>query len=125
GTWSSSASTGNWSSASNWVAGVIPGATAGTTDADTAIFNSGSTTTLVIPDLTRNLEFITFDTAAAAYTIGTTGGNALLLTSGGTIQTTFTVVNTEIINAPLVIEGTNGLYSFSSGAIDNNKVLNF
>ena len=54
----------------------------------------------------RNLKNITFDTANVnSLTIGSVTGNPLLLTSGGTIQSTSTVVNPQTINAPLILEG--------------------
>ena len=59
------------------------------------------------------------------YVIGSTGGNALSLTPGGTIQMTSLVSNTETINAPLVIEGTDSSYRFSNDASDNTKSLIF
>src|SRR5204863_5399447 len=58
---------------------------------------------------------------APAYTIGTTGGNSLLLTSGGQIQ----IINNSggnamTVNAPLVLEPasnvTAGTYTFNNGA---------
>jgi fibronectin-binding autotransporter adhesin len=119
GTWSPSATTGAWQTTTNWVSHIVPGAPSGTANTDTALFNSSSTTKLITPDANRNLENITFDTAAAAYTIGTTGGNHLLLTAGGTIQiaATFSGANiTETINAPLTLEGD---YNFS----DNGQTI--
>ena len=54
----------------------------------------------------RNVQNIVFTTAnVSSTTIGTTGGPALLLTSGGSIQTTSSVVNPQTVNAPLVLEG--------------------
>ena len=75
-------------------------------NADIAPFNSASTTTAVAIDTYRNIAGLTFDATAAAFTIGTTGGNPLYLTSGGTITilNTFTSANVETINAPLVLE---------------------
>ncbi len=55
--------------------------------------------------------------------IGTTGGNALLLTTGGQIKTTSLVAQTETINAPLVLEGASGSYAFSSNAAAAANVL--
>jgi hypothetical protein len=71
GTWSSSATTGAWQTTTNWLSGIVPGATSGTTNTDTATFNNaGNGQTTIIPDAGRNLENITFDTGAAPYTIG-------------------------------------------------------
>jgi autotransporter-associated beta strand protein len=125
GTWNSTATTGAWETTGNWVSGVVPGATSGTTNTDTATFNSSSSTLLVTPDAGRNLEFITFDTSAAAYTIGATAGNALLLTAGGQIQIagTFTGTNlTETVNAPLVLEGD---YTLADNSTVTGDLLSF
>jgi hypothetical protein len=125
GTWSSSATTGLWSSPSNWVPATAPGATSGTTNTDTATFNSNSSFTSITTDAGRNLENITFDTSAATYAIGTTGGPALQLTSGGTIQIagTFTGANIfETINAPLTLDGS---YTFADNSTNAGVGLDF
>ena len=44
---------------------------------------------------------------------------ALLLSNGGTIQTTSAVANDQNVNAPLVLEGANGRYTFSSNSATN------
>jgi autotransporter-associated beta strand protein len=124
-TWSSTATSGAWQSTGNWIGGTVPGATSGTTNTDTATFNNaGNGQSSIIPDPGRNLENITFDTAAAAYTIGTTGGNALVLTSVGQTQiaSTFSGSNvTETINAPLVLEG--GGCTFANNVAKNDLLL--
>ena len=131
GSWlNTGAANANWSTASNWVSGTVPGATTGTTNADTATFNTavgtyGTSGTPIVIDSGRNLQRITFDLAAAgAYTIGATGGNALLLTSAGAITMNAAVANTETINAPLVMEGAAGTYALTNNATDNSKLLN-
>ena len=54
------------------------GATAGTTNGDTAIFNRSAPHSPLTIDAGRNLKNITFDTSSVnSLTIGTTGGNAL------------------------------------------------
>ena len=107
------ASDTNWANSANW-GGAIPGATSGTTNTGTATFNQSAAHSPTTIDAGRNLMNITFDTAnVSALTIGTTGGNSLLLTSGGTIQTTSTVLDAEAVNAPLLLEGS---YTFTSGA---------
>ena len=96
GTWSSSASSGTWQTTTNWLSGIVPGATSGTTNSDTANFNSSSSTTLITPDLNRNLENIIFDTSAAQYVIGLSISNALLLTSGGEIEIASTISGSNL-----------------------------
>jgi autotransporter-associated beta strand protein len=125
GTWSSTASTGAWQTTTNWISGLVPGATSGIANTDTALFNSASTTTTIVPDATRNLQNITFDTAAAAYTIGTIGGHSLLLTNVGQIQVaaTFSGSNaTETVDAPLVLEGS---YTFANISTIAGVLLDF
>lgn len=124
-TWSGGSVTdGNWSDTANWDSGVAPGSTTDTTNLDEAVFNAaiantwGSTAPIVIDSPTLNLGGITFDTAnVGAYFIGSTGGNSLLLSSGGTIQMTATAITAnQTINAPLVIEGTDGTYTFANNS---------
>ena len=106
--------------------GSAPGATAGTGNADTAWFAGGSTTQTIVPDANRNLQNLTFG-GLAAYTIGTPGGNPLLLTSAGTIQmaATFSGSNTtESVNAPLVLEGGGGSsYTLADNATGAGDLL--
>ena len=116
----------SWSDSKNWDSNTIPGAASGTTNADTATFNISTPDTLVTIDLNRNIKSLTFDTAVASgFTIGSTSAPTLLLSSGGIIQTTTTIANTQTVSAPLVIEGTNGTYTFTSAASDNSKLLDF
>jgi fibronectin-binding autotransporter adhesin len=110
----------NWSNPANWKDGTIAGETGSTTDTDTATFNAApavsgnGTTNPVIVDAGRNLKTIKFDPTADPYVIGTTGGNALLLTGGGFIQIDAGVTNNQTVNAPLILEGAT--YTFSNGA---------
>ncbi len=127
GTWDGGSLTdGNWTTLGNWTGDTaFPGALSGTTNTDIATFNTAiantwgsSGTPILIDSASLNIRGITFDTSAANYVIGTTGGNSLFLTSGGTIQiaSTTTANAIETINAPLVIVGANGTYTFA-----NNK----
>ncbi len=117
GTWSSSAALpGLWQTPGNWVSSIIPGSASSTTNTDTATFNSFSSFVQVNPDLNRNLENVTFDTSAVAYTVGTPTGNPLLLTAGGTIQIAATfsgTMTTESVNGPLALEGS---YTFANNS---------
>ena len=137
--WTGGAGTGPggpnlWETAANWAGGTaasIPGDTSGAlNNGDTAFFvNAGNTETTIRVDLNRNVKGLTFSSAAAAaYTIGDAGpggGNPLLLTSGGIIQTGQSVTATQTVNAPLVLEGTGASYLFISNSADNTKLLNF
>ncbi len=112
----------NWADAGNW-SGPVPGAISGTMSTDAATFNQNAPNSPLTIDAGRNLQNITFDTAKVnSLRVGTTGGNALLLTAGGTIQTTSTVINPQTVNAPLVPEGD---YTFTSGATSSSATLNF
>ena len=120
--WTGGNSTTNWADANNW-SGAIPGATSGTTNTDTATFNQTVTVQPTTIDSGRNVKNITFDTSnVSAMTVGTTTGNALTLTSGGTIQTTSSVAAAQLVNAPLVLEGA---YTFTSGATAPLATLSF
>ena len=85
---------GNWSTIGNWSGGAAPGSTSLTTSTDIATFNAAIANTwgnaagnpIVIDSASQNISGITFTGAAGNYFIGSTGGNALKLTSGGTIQ---------------------------------------
>ena len=112
----------SWATSANWI-GPVPGSTTGTANTDQAIFDQNVTFAPVNIDKGRNLEYITFDGATVpSLTVGASGGPALLLTAGGTIQTTSTVVSSQRINAPLVLEGN---YTFTSGASGNSAVMSF
>ena len=123
GAWNSSAQFSSWTIGQDWVSAIVPGATSGTTtNTDTATFNTTSSSTSVLADSNRNLENITFDATAAAYTIN---GGPLVLTSGGTIQLTSTFSGsniTETFNTPLTLEGN---YTFANNATNAGDVLTF
>ncbi len=123
--WTGGNNSTTWSDPLNWN-GAVPGATSGTSNTDTAIFNANPTFNAPVVDAGRNLQFITFDTSSVgALTLGTTNGNPLLLTNFGTIQTTSSVTNPQVVNAPLVLEGTNGFYKFTTGSSTSAATLSF
>ena len=130
GTWLNTGSVQSWSDAGNWSGGTIPGATSGTTNTDVATFNTalgtvGTSGNPVTIDAGRNIGGITFDTASVgAFTIGTTGGNALTLTSGGAIQMTATAIaGTETINAPIVLAGAGATYAFTNNSTSTGTLV--
>ncbi len=130
GTWQGASGTQLWATTTNWTGATPPGSTASTTSTEVATFNSATPGTAITIDANRNLKTLTFDTAAGNFTLGSAGangGNALLLTIGGTtsIASTFTGSGiTETVNAPLSIQGTAASYNFSSASTDNSNVLN-
>jgi autotransporter-associated beta strand protein len=110
----------SWAASGDWT-GAVPGATSGTTNTDTATFSQNAANSPLVIDAGRNLQNLTFDTGSVnSLTVGAVAGPGLLLTAGGTIQTTSTVVNAQAVNAPLVLEGN---YTFTSGA--SSTALNF
>ncbi len=116
------ASSMNWVDGGNWT-GTVPGATSGATNTDTASFSQNAANSTLVVDAGRNVQNITFDTANVnSLVIGTTAGPSLLLTAGGTIQTTSTVVFSQTINAPLVLGGD---YTFNSSAANSSARLLF
>ncbi|MFN6017303.1 MAG: beta strand repeat-containing protein, partial [Verrucomicrobiota bacterium] len=83
------------------------------TSTDVATFNTaagtyGTSANPILIDTYRNISGLTFNGSVGNYTIGTTGGNALHMTSGGSILigNGLTSNNTTItINAPILMYG--------------------
>jgi len=132
-TWNLNPTDGNWvatGSENNWTTGtaLFPGSTTLLNSTDVATFDSSSITTININSASLNVLSITFGgtaTALSAYTIGTTSGNSLFLSSGGSITLAVDATptaTTEAINAPLILEGN---YSFTNSNADATNILNF
>lgn len=130
---------GNWSDVGNWNA-AVPGSTSVTTNTDVATFNAAIVNTwgdavgnpVVIDSATQNIGGLSFTLASGSYFVGSTGGNALKLTSAGTIQILagLTATNAvETINAPLAIQLAAGTYTFANNSANGAGVgagtLNF
>ncbi len=118
-----------WANLGNWN-GSVPGATSGTASTDSAVFDTyNPTNPAPVVDAGRNLQNIVFNNNAGnltgSVTLGTTTGQALLLTSGGEVISTATLANPQTINAPLVIEGVGGTFRFSSNGSAGAATLNF
>ncbi len=130
--WTGTTST-TWATGSNWSTGTAPGALTGKTNTDTAVFNTSTAPNLVpVVDAGRNLQNIIFDNGGghltSSLTLGTTTGNSLLLSAGGTIQVTSSVVNAQTVNAPLILEGNYGFTNNSGSNTGDDtvgKALNF
>lgn len=119
--WSSAAANGAWETGANWIGGTSPGATNGVANPDSATFNSASTTLTIVPDANRNIRNVAFSTGSVgAYVVGTTGGNKLLLSSGGLLSLDAAVNAVQTVNAPLVLQGDGGTYTVSN---DSGKTL--
>ncbi|MEP6671567.1 MAG: autotransporter-associated beta strand repeat-containing protein [Chthoniobacter sp.] len=124
-----------WSTVANWVGVAAPGATGTTTNTDVATFNApiantwgSSAATPIVVDSGRNVGGINIDSAAGSYFIGSTGGNTLAVSSGGTIQMLNTLGANGItvtVNAPLQIQGANGTYALANNSSTAAGTLKF
>jgi len=106
-TWIGTGTSTDWNDPGNWFGGIIPGSTSATNNSESATFN-GSTGLIVSPDASRNLRYFYFSTASlGSFTVGTTSGNALLLTNGATFDLLADAPSgvTQTINAPLQMYG--------------------
>ena len=117
--------TQDWSNGINWVSGSAPGAITGTTNPDLATFGSNGDATLVTIDAGRNVRSLLFNgtNAAGLYTIGSAGANlgeALRLSSGGSVTVAPGTLTATTFHAPLILEAasptTNGTYTFTNNA---------
>ncbi len=139
-TWNASATNGYWEASgaeNNWStgAGTFPGATTGTTNADTATFLSSATTSIAIDASTTNalglnIKNITFGASGAtpsSFTIGSTSGNALVLSDAGILMLSSGITGTNItqtINAPLTLAGASYTIRNDSTITSNTVVVN-
>lgn len=115
--WATNAASGDWGTGGNWIGGSAPGATSGLASPDVAIFSNASPMQVIVPDANRNIAGILFTNAACGvYTNGTTTGNKLLLSSGGSIAMAAVVNSSQVINAPLELEGDGGAYTFTNAS---------
>jgi autotransporter-associated beta strand protein len=106
----------NWSAGGNWAGGAYPGSTSGTLNTDQASFTNTLGNRSPVFDLANiNLGGFLFDTGAGAFTLGTTGGNDVLLSGGGSITVNSGVTVAQIVNAPIIIQnasgGSSGVYT--------------
>ena len=130
-TWTGTLSS-NWSTGANWSAGATPGSTTSLTSTDTATFNAipPGPVLVTIDQANQNIGSIDFG-IPGKYTIGTTTGNALLLSSGGSIYLTPSTITAvaATVNAPLVLEAasstSNGVYTFRNDDNHTNDYLQF
>jgi fibronectin-binding autotransporter adhesin len=131
GTWLNTGTTSAlWSETTNWVGGVVPGVTSGTTVTGTAWLAAtssgtyGTTANPILIDAGRTLNVLRTDTNAGAYTIGTTAGNALTLGAGGSIYVGASNTNNPLtINAPLRLLGNMTVTQAASSRIELNGAI--
>jgi autotransporter-associated beta strand protein len=116
---------GDWDTGANWSGSAKPAT------ADLALFNTtlGSVTNAVADQTVTSISFNTnAGTASGNFTLGTTGGNNLTLSSGSTsaiqILSTLTGTGKTIsVNAPLSLN--TGTYTFANHSADSSNTLNF
>lgn len=104
--WSLGTGGGNWIQDSAWTPASAPGATIGTTNADTATFDSTSrtVTSTIAVDAGRNIGNITFNTTNSfGYSLGS---GPLILSANGLMQTTGSGSGQNTINAGLILQGS-------------------
>jgi autotransporter-associated beta strand protein len=135
-TWSGLGGNASWTNGNNWAGNFYPGATSGTTNTNSATFNSavgidGSDVPITIAS-GLNIKSVWFDGYAGSYTIGTTGGSALVLTNGSNIGAGYSsstvggnlyTPETEIINAPFTYEGSGSLTSDANANLLQDATL--
>lgn len=126
-TWTNNAA-GTWATAANWDPNAVPGATSGTTSADTATFYTTTLTAsrVVTVDASRNIANLLFTNSTASFTLQLTGGS-LLLSSGGRIEVTSgAAANIQtFINSPITLEGSYTLLNNSANAAPTVNALEF
>ncbi len=127
----------NWATGTNWSGGAAPGvlnpANNNTGTGDSATFNAalngtiGSAANPITNDAGRMIAGLFFDTAnVGAYTIGTTGGNALLMRSGNSVTINAAVTNAQVMNTPITVRqnsSTNGTFSFVNNSTTTAATL--
>lgn len=120
-TWNTNAD-GSWTTDGLWNPASAPGATSGTTNTDTATFGNIITTARTITvDANRNIFGINFAGNSFAYNLS---GGSLLLTNGGTVQTSGGGSNhTDSIASTIALQGDGGSYAFTAGSTTSGRLL--
>lgn len=129
-TWAQGSGTFAWATGANWTPTAAPGATSGTTNTDTAVFNNnpGATTGTVTVDANRNLQNIIINQSSNAATSPYSfGGGPFRLTSGGAVTFNSSIATgtiRTIFNSASVILGdtAGGTYSFTSNRISGANI---
>lgn len=118
----------DWADDTNWNPTAAPGATSGTTNPDTATFGTAINAARAITvDADRNISGINFAGNSFAYNLS---GGSLVMTSGGTIQTSGRGSgHTDTIASPLTLAntdaGTSGTLSILSVSTTAGRILAF
>lgn len=115
----------DWSGLANWIDSIVPGATSGSTNSDTATFGSNTDATFVTIDEGRNVRSLLFNGTdpLGLFTLGSAGANAgeaLRLSSGGSLTVAAGTLTATTIHAPLILEAasptTNGTYTITNNS---------
>jgi len=119
-TWNVNAD-GSWVTGTNWTGSTAPGFVSSSTNTDTATFGNivpAATTRTITVDANRNIFGINFNGNSGGYTL--TGGN-LLLTTGGTLQTSGTgSTHTDSVNSAITLGGD---YTFATASTTAGRIL--
>lgn len=109
----------NWVDSLNWNGGVVPGLPGGSgTINDKATFNAVGAATTISIDAGRTVKFLEFGTGATNYTIGGAGANlgeALTITSGGSVTLATGATTSVLFNAPIILQA--GSYTFTNNSL--------
>src|SRR4051812_46983460 len=114
---------GSWATAGNWSSGTVPGSTS-IDNTDVATFGVAlAANRTVTVDANRYIGGISFaNSGTFAYTLAT---GTLHLNSGGVIQTLSVNGNhTDVISAPIVIDGNGGSAFFTALATSASSLMN-
>ncbi len=114
-TWGGSSSS-DWNTGANWTPTGGP-----PTSADTAVFSGPSSNTSVTLSGVGNALGVNFN-GSTGYTVGTTGGPAVDLGSGGYVDVQSGDSAAQVVNAPIVLGG-NEIFSNDASGIANTLTV--
>ncbi len=113
-TWTGSSSS-DWNTGGNWSPSGPP------TSADTAVFSGPSSNTSVTLSGVGNALGVNFN-GSTGYTVGTTGGSAIDLGSGGYVDVQSGDSAAQVVNAPIVLGGNETFSNDASGSANTLTV---
>ncbi len=104
--WNGGGADENWSDSTNWVGGKAPGP-------GYSLDFAGQTGLAPLMDASYNIFSITFDNTAGAFTIGTAGGDTLMLTGGVTNNSAYP----QTLNVPVILGAPVTLNAATAGVL--------
>lgn len=110
--WNGSGTDANWSTAANWIGGVVP-----SNDGKAAIVLAGSNSLSPQVDTAWSISSLTYSNNAGAFVLG---GNGLTLVAGGITNNS---TNAQIVNNAITL-ATNQTWSASSNILTFNGNIN-